>query len=69
MEREAAFLVVRRSDFYALMKRNSVLAVKLLWNILLTLSANLRLTSEQLTQGGGGNLPMVPEELAEWLKD
>ncbi len=69
VEREAAFLVVRRSDFYALMKRNSVLAVKLLWNILLTLSANLRLTSEQLTREGGGGLPTVPKELAEWLKD
>lgn len=69
VEREAAFLVIRRSDFYALMKRNSVLAVKLLWNILLTLSANLRSTSEQLAQDGGGNLPQVPEELAEWLNE
>lgn len=68
VEREAAFLVIRRSDFYALMKRNSVLAVKLLWNILLTLSANLRSTSEQLAQEGGGSLPQVPEELAEWLE-
>jgi len=50
------------------MKRNSVLAVKLLWNILLTLSANLRLTSEQLAHDGSGNLPLVPDELAEWLK-
>lgn len=69
VEREAAFLVIRRSDFYALMKRNSVLAVKLLWNILLTLSANLRSTSEQLAQEGGGSLPQVPEELAEWLNN
>lgn len=69
VEREAAFLVVRRGDFYALMKRNSVLAVKLLWNILLTLSANLRLTSEQLAQEGGGALPLVPDELAEWLRE
>ncbi len=69
VEREAAFLVIRRSDFYALMKRNSVLAVKLLWNILLTLSANLRSTSEQLAQEGGGSLPQVPEDLAEWLKE
>ncbi len=69
VEREAAFLVIRRGDFYALMKRNSVLAVKLLWNILLTLSANLRSTSDQLAQEGGGALPQVPEELAEWLNE
>lgn len=69
VEREAAFLVIRRTDFYTLMKRNSVLAVKLLWNILLTLSANLRSTSEQLAQEGGGSLPQVPQELAEWLNN
>jgi len=69
VDREAAFLVIRRSDFYALMKRNSVLAVKLLWNILLTLSANLRSTSEQLAQEGSEALPQVPDELAEWLEE
>lgn len=69
VEREAAFLVIKRSDFYALMKRNSVLAVKLLWNILLTLSANLRSTSAQLAMERGNSLPQIPAELAEWLNE
>jgi serine/threonine protein phosphatase PrpC len=68
VEREAAFLVIRRADFYALMKRNSVLAVKLLWNILLTLSSNLRSTSAQLANEATG-LPQVPAEMLEWLKE
>lgn len=69
VEREAAFLLIRRDVFYTLMKRNSILAVKLLWNMSLSLSANLRVTSEQLVTDGGVELPQVPDYLNAYLNE
>lgn len=67
VEKEAAFLIISRDTFYQLMKRNSILAVKLLWNLLLNLSANLRVTSEQLVTDGARSLPTVPDYLDAFL--
>lgn len=41
-------LVITREAFFALLKRDPTLAVKVLWNMLLRLSSNLRSTSEKL---------------------
>ncbi len=41
-------MVIPRDAFFALLKGNPMLAVKILWNMLLGLSANLRNTSARL---------------------
>lgn len=47
---DAELLVITREAFFALLKRDPTLAVKVLWNMLLRLSSNLRSTSEKLAQ-------------------
>lgn len=44
----AEALIITREAFFALLKRDPTLAVKVLWNMLLRLSSNLRTTSERL---------------------
>lgn len=44
----AEALIITREAFFALLKRDPTLAVKVLWNMLLRLSSNLRSTSEKL---------------------
>ena len=41
-------MVIPRDAFFAMLQGNPMLAVKILWNMLLRLSANLRATSQQL---------------------
>ncbi len=48
---DTELLVIPRDAFFALLKGNPLLAVKILWNLLLGLSANLRRTSAQLAEG------------------
>lgn len=43
-------MVITREAFFALLKGNPKLAVKILWNLLLRLSARLRSTSDRLTE-------------------
>lgn len=43
-------LIISREAFFALLKGNPMLAVKILWNMLLRLSARLRSTSARLTE-------------------
>jgi hypothetical protein len=45
---DSELMVIPREAFFAMLKGNPMLAVKILWNMLLRLSANLRSTSEQL---------------------
>ncbi len=47
---EAECLLISRDSFFALLKGNPKLAVKILWNMLLRLSARLRSTSSRLTE-------------------
>ena len=44
----AEALIITREAFFSLLKRDPTLAVKVLWNMLLRLSSNLRSTSEKL---------------------
>jgi hypothetical protein len=44
----AEALIITREAFFALLKRDPTLAVKVLWNMLLRLSSKLRSTSEKL---------------------
>ena len=43
-------MVIPREAFFAMLKGNPMLAVKILWNMLLRLSANLRATSARLAE-------------------
>ncbi|MEZ4319261.1 MAG: cyclic nucleotide-binding domain-containing protein [Myxococcota bacterium] len=45
---ETELMVIPRDAFFAMLKGNPMLAVKILWNMLLRLSANLRRTSKRL---------------------
>ncbi len=45
---ECELMVIPRDAFFAMLKGNPMLAVKILWNMLLRLSANLRNTSARL---------------------
>lgn len=45
---ETELMVIPRDAFFAMLKGNPMLAVKILWNMLLRLSANLRRTSRRL---------------------
>ena len=46
----AELMVIPREAFFAMLKGNPMLAVKILWNMLLRLSANLRQTSARLAE-------------------
>ncbi|MCK6521224.1 cyclic nucleotide-binding domain-containing protein [Myxococcota bacterium] len=50
---DTELLVITRDAFFSLLKRDPTLAVKVLWNMLLRISANLRATSEALAQATG----------------
>lgn len=66
-------LVVSRRDFYEVLRKNSALAVKMLWSFIKSLSARLRSTSEELSQikaqfRSYGELSSADDELvARWL--
>ena len=47
---QCELMVIPRDAFFAMLKGNPMLAVKILWNMLLGLSANLRTTSARLAQ-------------------
>ena len=47
---ESELLVIPRDAFFAMLKGNPMLAVKILWNMLLNLSMNLRSTSKRLAE-------------------
>lgn len=47
---DCELMVIPRDAFFALLKANPLLAVKILWNMLLRLSANLRSTSARLAE-------------------
>lgn len=47
---ESELLVIPRDAFFAMLKGNPMLAVKILWNMLLRLSMNLRATSKRLAE-------------------
>ncbi|MCA9491342.1 MAG: cyclic nucleotide-binding domain-containing protein [Myxococcales bacterium] len=47
---DAELMVISRDAFFALLKGNPLLAVKILWNLTLRLSANLRTTSSRLAE-------------------
>ncbi|MCB9764653.1 MAG: cyclic nucleotide-binding domain-containing protein [Alphaproteobacteria bacterium] len=51
---DAELLLITRDAFFSLLKRDPTLAVKVLWNMLLRISAHLRSTSEQLARLTGG---------------
>ncbi len=52
-------MVISRESFFALLKGNPMLAVKILWNIALRLSANLRNTTAALAEAKGA-IPEAP---------
>ncbi len=56
---EGELLVIPREAFYSLLKGNPTLAVKLLWNLLVAVSGNLRRTTAMMTGLVSGSL--VPE--------
>ncbi len=47
---DTELMVISRDAFFALLKSNPMLAVKILWNLTLRLSANLRQTSSRLAE-------------------
>lgn len=47
---DAELMVIPRDAFFAMLKGNPMLAVKVLWNMLLRLSANLRKTSARVAE-------------------
>jgi hypothetical protein len=47
---DAELMVIPRDAFFAMLKGNPMLAVKVLWNMLLRLSSNLRQTSARLAE-------------------
>ena len=47
---DSELMVIPRAAFFAMLKGNPMLAVKILWNMLLRLSASLRRTSERLAE-------------------
>ena len=55
---DSELLLITRNAFFSLLKRDPTLAVKVLWNMLLRLSANLRAANERQTQSD--TKPPVP---------
>jgi hypothetical protein len=47
---DSELMVISRDAFFAMLKANPMLAVKILWNLLLRLSAHLRQTSSRLAE-------------------
>lgn len=61
-------LVVRRDGFFNLLRANPMLATKILWNLALRLSANLRSTSRRLAELAGPDpTPLDDRRAAEQL--
>ncbi|MCB9742469.1 MAG: cyclic nucleotide-binding domain-containing protein [Alphaproteobacteria bacterium] len=52
---DSELLVITRDAFFALLKRDPTLAVKVLWNMLRHVSARLRTTSDQLARLSSGS--------------
>lgn len=52
---DSELMVIHRDAFFALLKGNPPLAMKILWNMLLRLSSNLRSTSNKLSELSKGN--------------
>lgn len=60
-ERPAELLVVSKDAFFSLLRAHPHLAVKILWNMLLTLSSNLRRSTKLLAEITGDNaMPRPP---------
>lgn len=67
-------MVIGREHFYALLKQEARLAVKLLWSFLHSLNARLRATSDELTEARGElsalsreiNYPLFSDEDLPW---
>ncbi|MCO4744669.1 MAG: cyclic nucleotide-binding domain-containing protein [Proteobacteria bacterium] len=59
---DCELLVISREAFFAMLRSNPMLAVKILWNMLLSLSANLRRTSARLSEVTDPTASMVPHE-------
>lgn len=49
-DEECELMVIHRDAFFALLRSNPMLAMKILWNMLLRLSANLRTASNKLAE-------------------
>jgi PPM family protein phosphatase len=52
---DSTLLSIDRDNFYGLMRKDPVLAVKLLWSFLQVLTGRLRATNEELTGARGGD--------------
>lgn len=59
---DVELLVIQREAFFSLLKGNPTLAVKLLWNLLLSVSGNLRRTTAQMTGLVSGVRALDPED-------
>ncbi|TNE84518.1 MAG: cyclic nucleotide-binding domain-containing protein [Deltaproteobacteria bacterium] len=59
---DCELLVISREAFFAMLRSNPMLAVKILWNMLLSLSANLRRTSAMLAEISAPAVLSTPEE-------
>lgn len=59
---DCELLVISREAFFAMLRSNPMLAVKILWNMLQTLSANLRRTSALLAEVSAPADLVPPEE-------
>lgn len=60
-ESPAELLVIHKEAFFTLMRSNPLLAVKILWNMLLSLSSALRRTSARLAEAtDDGRVPRPP---------
>lgn len=57
---DTELLLITRDAFFSLLRRDPTLAVKVLWNMLLRISANLRATSESLARAGSSTEPHLP---------
>ena len=62
--RDSTLLSIDRENFYGLMRKDPVLAVKLLWSFLQVLTGRLRATNEELTDARSG-LHQQPTPLGE----
>ena len=59
---DCELLVISRDSFFSMLRSNPMLAVKILWNMLLTLSSNLRRTSQRLADVSDTPAIAMPEE-------
>ena len=65
--RASDLLVIPRDAFFGLLKSDQALAVKILWNMLLRVSGNLRATTEMMARlVGTGGLEEVDWEDTDW---